>query len=445
MLRCFGVVCVVLCCLVAVGSAADTIWDYQAVDADGYGIHPKVWADETDPNSRVTVEGVALAGFDELLDPNLQYTVLLQDDTSDRGGMQAWTGKFFYGDAMWATLRSTDYVDFQAGDRLRITGLIADMGRGKVVINNRGHSGSPNLVWHVEVLGHAGLPDPELIPSAAHCNYFDQTRAGGGERYQTRHVMLHGVEISGGTWGNRAQMTISDATGSVGLHLSAVGDFSANPQPMGKLSVVGIFDQEDNGTAPYTDGYRLWVKRMSDIAASLDACREVRSRDVGERVALVNKVVSRVYDGYFYIQDENRCGGVKVVSDRVPTPGSMVSVHGVVTAGGNAEAVTANYLSCSRQGSPPDPLFVNSSTLWCSGELDVNGLLVRVFATMGTDQGDGVYSLVDDSGRRIHVKASGVAMPTEGSKVVVTAVASTVDGAPLLLLASDSDIRCVTD
>lgn len=85
--------------------AADSIWDYEAVNSVGYGIHPKVWADETDPDSRIIIEGVALAGFNEILDPNSQYTIFLQDHTSDRGGMQAWTGKFFYGDAMWALLR----------------------------------------------------------------------------------------------------------------------------------------------------------------------------------------------------------------------------------------------------------------------------------------------------------------------------------------------------
>lgn len=139
-------IAVLILALCASMCAADTMWDYQEVDSIGYGIHPRVWADETDPDNRVTVEGVALAGCREILDPDLQYTVFLQDDNSDRGGIQAWTGKFFYGDAMWALLRTTDYIDYQAGDRLRITGLLADMGRGKVVINNRGHSGSP--LWY---------------------------------------------------------------------------------------------------------------------------------------------------------------------------------------------------------------------------------------------------------------------------------------------------------
>lgn len=419
---------------------ADTMWDYEAVDSIGYGIHPKVWADETDPDSRITIEGVALAGHDEILNPNFQYTVFLQDDMSDRGGMQAWTGKFFYGDEMWALLRTTDYIDYQAGDRLRISGLIADMGRGKVVINNRGHSGDPNLVWHVDIIGHTGLPDPELIPSVSHCNYFDETRAGGGERYQTRYTMLHGVEISSGVWGSNKLLTLSDATGSVGMLLSAMGDFDSFPQPAGKLNVVGIFDQEDDQVSPYTDGYRIWVKRMSDVAAALDACREVAYRTEGDRVALVNKVVSRVYDGFFYVQDEDRSSGVRVVSSRQFDPGDLVSVQGTVCSAGGAKAICANYVSRSAQSAPPRPVCVGSPVVRAERGLDVDGLLVRVCGRVGAYQGDGIFG-ISDGGGTVYVAADGANVPAEGSIAAVTGVATRPGGTATLLVAGSSDIQ----
>jgi hypothetical protein len=43
-----------------------------------------------------------------------------------------------------------------------------------------------------------------------------------------------------------------------------MGDFDSHPAPTGNFQVTGIFDQEDLA-APYTDSYRLWVKRYSDI------------------------------------------------------------------------------------------------------------------------------------------------------------------------------------
>jgi len=439
--------------------AADTLWDYQRVNSVGYGIHPMCWADETDPNSRITVRGVALAAHNEITNPDYnattnpspQYNVFVQDTDSIRGGIQAWAGMFYYTPSLWNTLRTTDYIDFQAGDLLEITGLLADMGRGKAVINNRGHSGALNLIWHVSVVGHPGLPDPELIPSVSNCNYFDQTRTDGGERYQTRYTMLHGVEITSGTWANNQQLTIADATGSVGMLLAKAGDCGSYSQPAGKLNVVGIFDQEDTTGTPYTDGYRIWVKRFTDIAAALDGCREVRVRSIGDRVALVNKVVSRTfYDAdpatadYFYIQDPDRSGGVRIVGDRQFRPGDVVCVQGLVSTMDGENAIVPTYLSLS--STQPKPVFVTSATLWGQGTLDVNGLLVRVFAKVGTDQGNGTYSLTDDSGEKtIYAKTNGIAMPAQGTDVAITAIASNSGGTPLLLLAASSDIQIIGD
>lgn len=426
----------IVCCLAISSASADSIWDYEAVGLDGFGIHPKVNASSDDPESRVVVEGVALAGVSEILNPGSAYTAFVQDDRSDRGGIQAWAGSWFYG-GLWSTMRQSNYVDFQAGDRLRITGLLSDAGRGKVVINHR-HSSSPALAFTVEIIGHSGLPDPEPIPTVAHCNYFDQTRAGGGERYQTRYVMLHGVEITGDEWGSGSLMTIADASGSVGMLLSATGDFSSYAQPSGRVNVVGVFDQEDT-TAPYTGDYRVWVRRFDDMAVALDSCREVRSRDEGERVALAGKVVSRVYDGFFYILDADRTGGVRVVSDRVFAPGDVVCVQGLVATAEGEKAIVPKYLSLT--GSAPKPLFVNSAALWGESGLDVSGLLVRCAATVGTEHGDGAFSLIDDAGRTIYLRTNGVEMPPQGARVAVTAVLGSMGGAPLLHLADRHDLQ----
>lgn len=318
--------------LLWVCAGAESIWDYQEVRAsDGLGIHPLVDADP-EPWNRVTIEGVALAGVDEILDPALMYTIFVQDDTSDRGGIQVWAGSWWYG-GLW---RPSEYVDFQAGDRVRVTGLLANH-NGKVFINDR-HSPAPQTRFVVEVLGHAGMPDPWLIPSIGSCNYFDATRVGGGERYQTRWVMLHGVEITGGTWGNNQLLTITDNTGSVGMLLAGPGDFGSYLQPTGKLNVVGIFDQED-ATLPYFDDYRVWVKRRADIAAALDWCNQVQQVGAGEQVALVGKLVVQSGPNDFTIEDDT--GQVVVVSDHLVAAGDVVAVQGSVTP----EGIEARYVT----------------------------------------------------------------------------------------------------
>jgi hypothetical protein len=435
----FGIICVLL--ISGSNCWADTIWDYEAVNSIGFGIHPKVNADYTNPENRVVVEGIALAGVDEILNPNSAYTVFIQDDTSDRGGIQAWAGSWFYG-ALWSYYRSTAYIDFQAGDRLRITGFLADAGRGKVVVNHR-HSAVPELVFYVEVLGHPGMPDPELIPSISLCNYFDATREGGGERYQTRYVMLHGVDITEGTWGNNQLLTISDQTGSVGMLLSGMGDFSSNPCPQGKLNVVGIFDQEDT-TSPYTEGYRVWVKKYKDIAIALDNCRAVRTYGEGTRVALVRKVVSRVYNGFFYVQDEGRSGGIKVVSSRQLSPGSVVAIQGIVATDGEEKFVDVSDGYISVLGTQNvKPLYVTGRDLCSKSGLTLDGLLVVVAGRVGDYLGNGIYELYADSGNRILIGAGSLTLPSRNTMVLLTGVAKVCGGNPVILLANDSDIQIV--
>jgi hypothetical protein len=308
-----------------------------------------------------------------------------------------------------------------------------------VVINHR-HSPDPDLVFKVEVLGHPGLPDPVLIPSVSDCNYFDQTRSGGGERYQTTYTMLHGVEKTGGTWGAGNLLTVADATGSVGMLLAKMGDFNSYSEPSGKINVVGIFDQEDT-TLPHTSDYRIWVKRNSDIAEALDSCRQVRDRSQGSRVALVNKVVTRVFDGYCYVEDQNRAGGVRVETDRGYEPGDLICVQGTVSVVDDEKVIVPTYLAPGR--APAAPVTVNSATLWGQSGLDVFGKLVRCVATVGAYRGDGTYYLTDDAGETIYLDPGLAVVPSQGTQVVITGVADQESGVPLLRCSKIGDIRPV--
>jgi hypothetical protein len=419
---------------------ADTIWDYEAVNADGTGSHPLVDA-APGPGNRVTIEGVALAGVNDLWvadDPySGQYTICVQDDTNPRGGMQVWAGCWWYD--QW---RPAQYVDFVAGDRVRVNGLLGNHA-GKVFINDR-HTDDPNVIFTVEVIGHPGMPDPELIGSVANCNYFDQTRADGGERYQTRWTMLHGVQITGGTWANDGTLTIADATGSVALYLPPAANVASHPQPTGKLNLVGIFDQEDAGEGTpvvYHQNYRIMVKSYDDIAAALDACREVRQRSDGDRVALANKVVSRTYPGYFYVQDADRTGGVRIISDRAVSPGDVVSIQGLVSTVSGEKVITPRYISPG--ANVPRPVLVNSAALHGETGLDVFGLLVRAVGVIGADLGGGICEFADDAGKVIRLDTNGVPIPAQGTRVSVTGVASGDSAMPVLLLSSVHDIQPV--
>ncbi|MCX8036353.1 MAG: DUF5689 domain-containing protein [Candidatus Sumerlaeia bacterium] len=258
-------VAMVSCVLAIALSAArgENIWDLQAVNAQGLGTHPKVGADPgADPASspnRVTIEGIALNAPDELLNPNSAWQVYVQAEPPDQGGIAAWAGTFY--NPTWPRYP----FDIYPGDRIRINGFVMNA-RGKVNINER-HSALPGMQFVVTKLASdVGMPDPIVIPNLAACNSFDMTRATGGERYQAQWVRINNVQIQSGTWGPNQSLVVRDTAGStLTMLLSERGDFARYPAPSGSFNVQGIFDQEDLAS-PFTDSYRLWVKRYSDIA-----------------------------------------------------------------------------------------------------------------------------------------------------------------------------------
>ncbi|MFH1738966.1 MAG: hypothetical protein ABIH23_08140, partial [bacterium] len=235
--------------------AGDTLWELQALNADGTGSHPKVDAAPDEAN-KVVIEGISLASTGEIDTPNAEgfqwFSLWLQAD-APQGGIQVWTGP-------WSIDLWQGY-SVQAGDRVRVEGWVANH-NGKVFVNDR-HSIA--LMWSMEVLSHGNMPEPEVIPGIAACNFFDQTRQLGAEKYQARWVRLNGVHIVSGEWGAGNELTITDSTGGeLIMLLSSEGDFNASPVPIGSFNVVGILDQEDL-EAPFYEGYRLWVKNAGDI------------------------------------------------------------------------------------------------------------------------------------------------------------------------------------
>ncbi|HPA47447.1 MAG TPA: hypothetical protein PK395_16900 [bacterium] len=237
----------------SVSWAEDTLWELQGVNADGTGSHPKVGAAPDEAN-KVIIEGISLASTGEVdapTDPGFAWFSLWLQAEDGRGGIQVWSGP-------WSSSVWQGY-SVQAGDRVRVVGWVADH-NGKVFMNDR-HSLA--TMWSMEVVSHGAMPEPELIPSIATCNYFDVTRQGGAEYYQTRWVRLNGVRIASGEWGAGNEIVITDSSGAdLTLLLSSQGTFGT--APTGEFDVMGIFDQEDAET-PFDGGYRLWIRKAEDI------------------------------------------------------------------------------------------------------------------------------------------------------------------------------------
>ncbi len=268
-----AVKCVLAGCLVlgvCAALRADAIWDLQAVDANGEATHAKVGADPTNPGNKVVVEGIALNYSEDYLDPGQQFQLYVQAEVPDQGGIPAWSGCFFQGGPGSQTWQ--DELDrmtssgFKPGDRVRVEGFVA-FHRGKTNINER-HSAAPAMDFTISVLeADVGMPDPTVIPSIGSCNYFDQTRAGGGELYQATWCQVGDVWIHSMPegWGAGKTILVTDnGTDTLPVLLSEMGDFDSYSAPTGVFSATGVFDQEDE-TFPFTGDYRLWVKDYGDL------------------------------------------------------------------------------------------------------------------------------------------------------------------------------------
>jgi hypothetical protein len=228
-------------------------------------------------------------------------------------------------------------------------------------------------------------------------------------------VRLYGVQVKSGTWAGGQQLTVGDSTGDVGMLLSSVGDFSSSANLKGSLSVVGIFDQEDT-TVPCVSDYRVWIKKGSDIALA--------------------RVVSRVFDDCFYVQEEGRQSGIKVVGSYNVHPGDRVALQGTFTSNGPEQVMNATACPVVYSGDEPKPIGINGHTLYADNGLSVFGILVRCCGTLGDSLGDDNYDFTTDNGDTIRLtKASGI-NAQKGDFVAVTAVASLEDNGvtPKLIL-----------
>jgi len=243
----------------APAAALEEIWDLEAVDAHGEGVH---WA--LDPATEVTFEGVCLNAPEDMLDTSVMWQVYVQGLPTnpapyDRGGIALWAGTFF-----------PDYPPYTGslspGDHVQVTGYLG-FHNGKVNCNSR--HGMVDQ-FEVTLLGSIDVPQPQVIPSIADCNYFDATdsdgdgrmdRETGGERWQGQWTRLEGVQLvdpSAG-WVNGTAVPITDASGeTLDMFCGDMGNFDTTTPPKGKFNLTAIFDQEDTTGTPYHNGYRMW-------------------------------------------------------------------------------------------------------------------------------------------------------------------------------------------
>lgn len=116
----------------------------------------------------------------------------------------------------------------------------------------------------------------------------------------------------------------------------------------------------------------------------------------GKNVELTGPVVTGVFDGFFYVEDENRSSGIKVVSSETVTVGAKVKkvVGTVKTADGEKyiDAIDVQTLGVGEVA----PVALNGKAFANPDGLSNIGLLMTIYGKVTAVSGDQTYCYVDD-------------------------------------------------
>ncbi|MBN1844829.1 MAG: hypothetical protein JW810_04035 [Sedimentisphaerales bacterium] len=277
----------------------------QAVDDFGYSTFsgPEV----------IRLEGIILNSPEEILDPEPnaspfmggQWQLYLQGQGDDHGGTAVWMGQKYgnlpfvppdgsYSDEAWLAELcrinhdpNTGYL-FHPGDRVQVTGRYLYY-NGKININEQHDIASANDFVITLLEPAAGLPAPEVLTLAELKDGDDQfifTAPGGAgcEPRQGRRLRINNVSLlDPAAWGPGQTIHIGDRTGRTFPVLLGIGQGiqSGNCNLEATFDVIGILDQEDN-SAPYTGGYRLWVPNYDGNGLALTARGHRRGNLAGD-------------------------------------------------------------------------------------------------------------------------------------------------------------------
>jgi hypothetical protein len=291
--------------------------------------------------------------------------------------------------------------------------------------------------------------------------------------------VLHNNNVYSNTYGNYYQITpgTNDITADPGFVDATGGDYhlvyNSSCRDTGWNDAPGLPDVDlDNNYRVYSD--------IVDIGA-YEYCPTITSAKLhGDSSSYIleieDGIVTAVFDGFFYIESEDRISGIRVDSEAEVSVGDKVTVIGTVGTKTSGERyVAASYVDLDGEGSI-SPLgmnnrwvgggdfYYNSSTgagqrgfitsPWGSHGWNNIGLLIRTWGkvvTVGTDyfyieDGSTLYDTTNDN--RVKVYAPGLTLPSVNDNVVVTGISSCENISSnlhkLLRIRSQADIRVVS-
>lgn len=246
------------------------------------------------------------------------------------------------------------------------------------------------------------------------------------------------------------QMIDSSATPSwapAGVPVAAITGNNQRMQQVAGDGVGSLFAVwEDDRNAGDWD---IFAQKLSPWSA-VGSIAEAKSQSLGSLISLPARVVTGSFPGCFYIEDADRCAGIRVLYPAGLAPGSRVAVSGTVELDPEP-TVRASVVISDGVGEVPGALGITVSRLGSQLIGDVpglanTGLLIRTWGRVVSKQGvDQPYMVLADGAREVRVySTAGVEI---GDTVVVTGVCSgepAPSGTVVSVLTRDaSDVRWI--
>lgn len=175
---------------------------------------------------------------------------------------------------------------------------------------------------------------------------------------------------------------------------------------------------------------------LGEISAEIDAVSDVsplpggesigiaKNRPDGAVVSLSQKVVSAVFDGELYVQEEDRSSGIRVATDDAAAEGDRVDVIGVLSTSNGERFLDKASVYLRSSGAPPRPLGMQAKQVGGTGLRNV-GLLVTTWGMVSPGAAD--YFFINDGSLPdpgLKVRCDGLTAPDVDRFVVVTGASS---------------------
>lgn len=222
-----------------------------------------------------------------------------------------------------------------------------------------------------------------------------------------------------------------------GVPLAALSGSTQRMQQVVSDGMYGLHAVWEDDRASDWDIFAQWLSpwlSVGDIAAA-------KANAPGTPVILPARIVTGAFGNFFYIEENSRHSGMKVVW---PVP---VAKGDLVTVAGTVEQDCERYINAYSvvpvgSGTVPNPLGLTIAKLGGMPGLSTTGLLVRVWGCV-TDKvtGPPQYFVVSHAGSETRVYGSTSA--EIGDYVIVTGISSCAAG-PIVLIRDASDVQVLS-